>query len=132
VIFVDSNIPMYLVGAEHPNKDAARRLLERAIVDNEPLATDAEVLQELLHRYTAIKRRDAIDAAFAALLGIVDVVHAIELEDVERARRLLSGTDRLSARDAIHIAVMQRHEIDRILTFDAAFDGVMGVERIRD
>jgi uncharacterized protein len=132
VIFVDSNIPMYLVGAEHPNKDAARRLLERAIMDNEPLATDAEVLQELLHRYAAIRRRDAIDAAFAALLGIVDVVHGIELEDVERARRLLSGTDRLSARDAIHVAVMQRHEIGRILTFDEAFDGVTGVDRVRD
>lgn len=132
MIFVDSNIPMYLVGADHPNKEAARRLLERAIVDNEPLATDAEVLQELLHRYTAIRRRDAIDAAFEALLGIVDVVHGIEFEDVERARRLLSGTDRLSARDAIHLAVMQRHEIDRILTFDEAFDGVTGVDRMRE
>jgi predicted nucleic acid-binding protein len=27
VIFVDSNIPMYLVGAPHPNKDAAARVL---------------------------------------------------------------------------------------------------------
>ncbi len=132
MIFVDSNIPMYLVGADHPNKSAARRLLERAIVDNEPLATDAEVLQELLHRYVAIRRRDAIDAAFDALLGIVDVVHGIELEDVERARRLLSGTDGLSARDAIHVAVMQRHEIDRILTFDEAFDRVTGVNRMRE
>ena len=29
MIFVDSNIPMYLVGAEHPNRAAARALLER-------------------------------------------------------------------------------------------------------
>jgi predicted nucleic acid-binding protein len=131
VIFVDSNIPLYLVGADHPNKEAARRLLERAIVDNEPLATDAEVLQELLHRFTAIGRRDAIDAAFDALLGIVDVVHPVELEDVQRARRLLGRTDRLSARDAIHVAVMKRHDIDRILSFDSGFDGVAGVDRIR-
>jgi predicted nucleic acid-binding protein len=122
---------MYLVGADHPNKEAARRLLERAIVDNEPLATDAEVLQELLHRFTAIGRRDAIDAAFDALLGIVDVVHPVELEDVQRARRLLGRTDRLSARDAIHVAVMKRHDIDRILSFDSGFDGVAGVDRIR-
>ena len=38
MIFVDSNIPMYLVGAEHPNKDAARRLLERAIAEGPPAA----------------------------------------------------------------------------------------------
>jgi uncharacterized protein len=131
VIFVDSNIPMYLVGAVHPNKDAARRLLERAIADNEPLATDAEVLQELLHRYAAIDRRDAIGPAFDALLGVVDVVHPIEREDVERARRLVGATPRLSARDAVHIAVMQRRQIDRILTFDEGFDGIVGIERVR-
>src|SRR5262245_34063500 len=51
MILVDSNIPMYLVGAAHPNKDSARSALERAIVDGERLVTDAEVLQEILHRY---------------------------------------------------------------------------------
>lgn len=130
MIFIDSNIPMYLVGADHPNKDAARRLLERAVVDNDPLATDAEVLQELLHRYSAIGRRDAIEPAFEAILGIVDVVHPIELDDVQRARQLLGTTDRLSARDAVHLAVMQRHRIDRILSFDLGFDDLPGIRRI--
>jgi predicted nucleic acid-binding protein len=131
VIFVDSNIPMYLVGADHPNKVAAHRLLEDAIVDNEPLATDAEVFEELLHRYTAISRPDAIEPAFEVLLGIVDVVHPVELEDVQKARRLLEATPRLSARDAVHGAVMRRHDITRILTFDAGFDAIEGIERLR-
>jgi predicted nucleic acid-binding protein len=122
---------MYLVGADHPNKEHARRLLERAIVDNEPLTTDTEVLQEILHRYTALKRRDAIGPAFDALLGVVDVVHPVELDDVMRARRLVAGSDRMTARDAIHIAIMQRREIDRILTFDQDFDDFVGIERIR-
>ena len=72
MIFVDSNIPMYLVGADHPNKGASRSLLERAIADGEVLVTDAEVLQEILHRYAAIGRRGAIQPAFDALLAIVD------------------------------------------------------------
>jgi hypothetical protein len=130
VIFVDSNVPMYLVGADHPNKHAAQRLLERAVVDNEPLATDVEVLQEILHRFTAIARHDAIDPAFDAILGVIDVIHPIELDDVQRARRLLASRDRLSARDALHVAVMQRHEIVRIMSFDTGFDGIDGVERI--
>jgi len=130
VIFVDSNIPMYLVGAEHPNKHVARRLLEDAIAANEPLATDAEVLQEIIHRYVAIGRRDAIGPAFDALLGVVDVVHPMELEDVVRARRLVAGSTRLSARDAVHVAVMQRHDIGQILTFDEGFDGIVGVDRL--
>lgn len=130
MIFVDSNIPMYLVGVDHPNKNLARLALERAIVDNEPLATDVEVFQELLHRYAAINRRDAIGLAWDALLGVVDVVHPIELEDVTRARRLVVGPNTLSARDAVHLAVMQRRGIGRILTFDAGFDGIVGIERL--
>ena len=130
MIFVDSNIPMYLVGADHPNKIAARRLLETAIVDNEPLATDAEVLQELLHRYAAIGRRDAIGPAWDALMGVVDVVHPIEVEDVTRARRLVAAAPALSARDAVHLAVMHRRGISRILTFDTGFDGIVGIERL--
>jgi predicted nucleic acid-binding protein len=129
VIFVDSNIPMYLVGADHPNKEAARILLERAITDGELLVTDAEALQEILHRYVAIERRDAIEPATAALLGVVDEVFPVERADVERARQIVLGT-RLSARDAVHLAIMRRRGIDRILTFDRAFDGIDGITRI--
>ena len=130
MIFIDSNIPMYLVGADHPNKAAARLLLEQAVIDNEPLATDAEVLQELLHRYTAIGRRDAIGPAWDAIVGVVDVIHPVELEDVTRARRLVAAAPSLSARDAVHLAVMQRRGINRILTFDTGFSGLVGIERI--
>jgi len=129
VIFVDSNIPMYLVGAAHPNKEAAQGLLARAIVDGARLITDAEVLQEILHRYVAINRREAIEPAFDVLLGVVDTVLPIELGDVQRARKLLA-TPRLQARDAIHVAVMQRHDISRVLSFDRAFDAVPGLTRI--
>jgi uncharacterized protein len=130
VIFVDSNIPMYLVGADDLDKAQARLWLEQAIVDNEALATDAVVLQELLHRYTAIGRRDAIAPAWDAILGVVDAVHPIELEDVTRARRLVLAAPQLSARDAVHVAVMQHHGINRILSFDKGFDGILGIERI--
>jgi predicted nucleic acid-binding protein len=67
VILVDSNLPMYLVGAEHANKTASRRLLEAAISRGERLVSDAEVLQEILHRYTAVQRLEAIQPAFDAL-----------------------------------------------------------------
>ena len=128
MIFVDSNIPMYLVGADHPHKGASRSLLERAIADGEVLVTDAEVLQEILHRYVAIGRRDAIGPATDAILGVVDEVYPVEREDVERARRLVQTT-RLSARDAVHVAIMRRRRITQILSFDRGFDEVEGIAR---
>jgi uncharacterized protein len=129
VILVDSNIPMYLVGAQHPNKGEAQRLLERAIRAGTRLVTDTEVLQEILHRYSAIKRLPAIQPAFAALLGVVDAVHPIETADVQRAKEILLGQPVLSARDALHTAIMQRHEIPEIMTFDRGFDLIPGIKR---
>ena len=130
MILVDANIPMYLVGGEHPNREAARRLLEEAVAAGESLCSDAEVLQEILHRYTATRRTDSIDPAFDSLLAVVDVVYPIERADVERARRLLKTTPRLGARDAIHVAVMHGRDIGRILSFDTGFDGLPGIVRL--
>jgi predicted nucleic acid-binding protein len=130
MIFIDSNVPMYLVGAAHPNKDAARVALERCIGRGERMVTSAEVMQEILHRYHAIKRPDAIQPAFDALLGVVDEVYAIEPDDVKRARDVMMGLSRLSARDALHVAIMQRYEVTRVMSFDAGFDAVGWIERV--
>jgi uncharacterized protein len=130
MIFVDSNLPMYLVGAEHPHKADAQRLLEAAIAAGERLVTDAEVLQEILHRYVAIKRRDAIQPAFDVLNDLVDEIFSVESADVERAKNIVLGKLRLSARDALHAAVMERERVIRIMSFDSGFDGLPGVTRI--
>ena len=129
MIFIDSNIPMYLVGAPHRHKTDAQHALERAIADRERLVTSVEVLQEILHRYVAINRRDAIQPAFDALLGVVDEVYPIELADIERAKTIVYGTKR-SARDALHIATMERRRIAQIMSFDAEFDAHPGISRI--
>ena len=130
MILVDSNIPMYLIGAEHPHKGDAVRLLDDLISREERLVTDAEVFQEILHRYAAISRPDAIQPAFDALLSVVDDVLGLGLEEVEDAKAIVLGGYGLSARDAIHIAVMRRHEIARILSFDSGFDRYPGIERL--
>lgn len=130
MIFVDSNIPMYLVGGAHPRKVDAERVLEHAVSDRERLVTDTEVLKEILHRYVAIDRRDAIQPAFDALLGVVDEVFSIDLAAVDRAKAIVLGNRRLSSRDALHVAVMERESVHRIMSFDRGFDGVPGIERL--
>ncbi len=130
MILVDSNIPMYLVGAPHPHKSDAQHLLEKLVSDRQRLVTDAEVLQEILHRYVAINRRDAIQPAFDALLGIVDQVLPVDRSVAERAKQIVLGHRRMSARDAVQLAVMEHHEIEHILSFDSGFDGFPGVTRL--
>jgi predicted nucleic acid-binding protein len=130
VIFVDSNVPMYLVGPDHPHRTDARRLLDRLAAERERLVTDAEVFQELLHRYMAISRLSVVQPAFDALHAVVDHVFPIDETDVMHAKDLVGTHARLSARDAVHVAVMRRHGIDQVLTFDRGFDVVAGLRRL--
>ena len=128
--FVDSNIPMYVVGAAHPHKTDAQVLLERLIAAGDRLVTDAEVLQEILHRYAAINKREAIEPAIEMIMGVVDDVFAIEKRDALRAAEIVKNRSLLSARDAIHVAIMERYRISSILSFDSDFDRWPGLKRI--
>jgi predicted nucleic acid-binding protein len=130
VIFVDLNIPMYLVGASHPRKSDAQLLLEKMIRDRQRLVTDAEVLQEILHRYVSINRRDAIQPAFDALLRVTDQVYSVDVESASHAKEIVMGHPQVPARDALHLAIMERHGIETIFTFDAGFDSFPGITRI--
>jgi predicted nucleic acid-binding protein len=130
LIFIDSNIPMYLIGAAHPHKTDAQVLLERLIAARVRLVTDAEVLQEILHQYTAIGRREAIGPAFHLVPKTVDDVFGIEKADVLRASEITQNPAAMTARDALQIAIMERHGIRSLLSFDADFDRWPGLERI--
>ncbi len=130
MILVDSNVPMYLIGAAHPHKVDAQRILETLVSARERLVSDVEVMQELLHRYTAINRRDAIQPAFDVLMALVDEILPITREIAERAKEVVMARPALSARDALHVAVMAHHGIDSILSFDTGFDSVPGLTRL--
>jgi predicted nucleic acid-binding protein len=121
---------MYLIGGVHPHKSDSQVLLERLIAAGERLVTDAEVLQEILHRYTAINKRAAIGPAFQVILDIVDEVFPIEKADVLRAGEIAQNRSLFSARDSIHIAVMERHGIRSLMSFDGDFDRWPGLKRI--
>jgi hypothetical protein len=130
LILIDSNIPMYLVGLDPARKIDTQRRLERLLHHRERLVTDAEVLQEILHRYTSIKRPDAIQPAFDAVLNVVDEVLAVDRAVLERAKQIVLGYQKLSARDAIHLAVMQQHGIGKIFSFDSGLDAFPGIARL--
>ena len=130
MILIDSNVPMYLVGAPHPNKDRALAVLTQLVRDGEQLVTNVEVYQEILHRYTSIQRPDAIDAAFESLDAITDDVLIFGMPEVRAARALIASVDGLSARDALHVAVMRKAGTNRVLSFDAGFDRCPGIDRL--
>lgn len=123
---------MYMIGVDHPNKDRAAIILERLVKRGERLVTDAEVFQEILHRYTAIRRPAFIEPAFAILRQLVDEVFPIDVQSVEMARSILAEGAGISARDAIHVATMEVHRVTTIFSFDADYDRTRRVRRIHE
>lgn len=130
MILVDANILMYAAGAEHPCKRASVALLASIAIGDTEAAIDAEVLQEVLHRYRAIDRWSAGRRVYDAARRIFTVVLPITVEATDRARLLLDRHSALSARDALHAAVVQIRDLEAICSYDRDFDQISGLRRI--
>ena len=130
MIFVDSNIPMYVAGRDHPLREPARRFLTRARAGELEICTSTEVLQEILYRYSALKRLDLAGSVYDLFVQLCPTVLSVTLADTDRAKALLLGSPGVSVRDALHAAVMLNHDLREIATFDAGFDGIAGVTRV--
>jgi predicted nucleic acid-binding protein len=118
VIFVDTNVFVYAVGGPHPLRDPARAFFSEALAEGTPLATSAEVLQELLHVYLPVNRLDTLDAALTLARGLVGTVWEVEAEDVMLARSLVTAHPGLGARDLVHLACCTRRDCNQLKTFD--------------
>ena len=130
MVFVDSNVPMYVAGGEHAHREPARRLLARARAGEVDICTSTDVLQEILYRYSALHRRDLAASVYDLFVQICPTVFPVTLADTDRARTLLQDSSAIGVRDAIHAAVMLNHDVSEIATFDAGFDHIEGIRRI--
>lgn len=130
MIYVDSNVPMYLVGAAHANKQRVVALLPRLISSLDPLVTSAETFQEIVHRYLSLRDRVHLNAAYDALETMVGRVSEVTKADVDAARVLSAVHEGLSSRDCLHVALMKRLGCTKIWTYDEGFERVPSLQRI--
>ena len=130
MVFVDSNIPMYVAGRDHPLRDPARRFLQRARSGEIDICTSTEVLQEILYRYSSLKRLDLAVSVYDLFVELCPTVLPVTLADTDRAKSLLASSQGISVRDAVHAAVMLNQDVREIASFDEGFDRIDGVERV--
>lgn len=130
-VFLDANVPIYASGKEHPNKEPCARILMMAAEHPLSFVTNAEVLQELIHRYLAVRRwrlgREVV-RGFAEVMQ--DRIKPVYVEDIIEAASLADRHQSVSARDLVHVAVMNRMGIDRIVSSDTDFDRLPGITRL--
>ena len=130
MILVDANIFMYAAGVEHPHKQPSLAFLRHVARGEVDAVVDAEVLQEILHRYRAIDRWADGRRVFDLARRVIPTVAPITAGIVERARDILDAHEGASARDALHAAACQHVGADAICSYDRDFDDIDGVRRI--
>ncbi len=129
MILIDTNIFMYAAGAPHPNKAPSVALLEQVAAGEVEATIDAEVLQEILHRYRAINRWDDGKQVYDLTRRLFPVVIPVTAQILDRARLLLDTDATIMARDALHAAVVLEERLDGVVSYDRDFDRIAGVVR---
>lgn len=130
MILVDANVLMYAAGAAHRLKRPSADLLDRIALGEVDAGTDAEILQEILHRYRALRRweqgRQLYDLTRALFPGVLPVT----AEVLDEARRPLDDRPEASARDAVHAAACRVYDAEAICSWDRDFDRFEGLKRV--
>jgi hypothetical protein len=115
--FVDTTVFVYAVGSAHPLREPAQSSLRDRLARGIPMATSAEVLQELLHIYIPVGRTQTLDAALRLATDLA-TVWPIDVSDIHAARDLAASVPGLDARDLFHLAVCRRYGASELLSFD--------------
>lgn len=121
---MDSNIPMYAAGKVSEFKEACISFLHQIEKLKIRAVSSVEVLQEILHRFHALRRIEDGVEVYRRFRALPIHFLPIEVETVDDAKDILQNTPRISSRDALHLAVMRRNRIDKIVTYDQGFLGI--------
>jgi predicted nucleic acid-binding protein len=130
VILVDSNIFMYASGGEHPHRAPSTAFLKSVIDGSVRAAIDAEVLQEILHRYTSLGRWAEGRVVYDSARGLFETIFPVTAEVMDLASRLLDEYSGFRARDAVHAAAVEVYGLKGICSFDRHFDRIHGLRRV--
>lgn len=130
-LFIDTNIPIYAAGREHPYKRPCQRVIMLAAERPQNFVTSSAVLQEIIHYYLATQRwaegRGIFRDFVTTMNGRIEPVHP---DDAALAAQLADQGLGVNAQDLVHAAIMRRLGVGRIITADKDFDRINGIERL--
>lgn len=130
MILVDANVFMYAAGAPHDFKLPSLKFLHDAARMERICCINAEILQEILHRYRAINRWEEGREVYHLAKKIIPTVEPIGGEILDKTVELMDTYPHLMARDCLHVAHCILADLEGICSFDQDFDTVQEVRRI--
>ncbi|MGH9815426.1 MAG: type II toxin-antitoxin system VapC family toxin [Candidatus Acidiferrales bacterium] len=130
MIFLDTNILLYALGAPHALKSVCADLLRRVGAGSVQAITNTEVVQEILHVYSRRGERKKGLAVARDTVALFSDLLSVTRNDAILACDLMRRYPTVGARDAIHAATMFSNGIQRIVSLDPDYDVIREIERI--
>lgn len=130
MILIDANVFMYAAGSSHPNKVPSVGFLHDVARGRYESCINAEILQEILHRYRAINQWQAGREVYTLAKQIVPAVRSVTAEMTDKAVELMDRYPSLLARDCLHAAHCILEDLEAIYSFDRDLDIVTEVKRV--
>jgi predicted nucleic acid-binding protein len=129
-VFIDTAVLMYAGGASHPLKVPCTRILERVVTGELDAVISVEVVQEILHRFVAIRQPERGAAVARNVMDLFAPVLPVTHATMRRVPDLIEAHPALAARDLIHVATCLNEGISEIVSPDRGFDDVPGIRRL--
>lgn len=129
-LFLDANIPMYAAGGAHRYKQPCATIIREAAAGRLDCVSNTEVVQEILHRFTAIGRRArGLIVAQEFLDTLPQRILPVGRADITEAMAVAQAHLTLPSRDCVHIGTMRTNGLAEIISADREFDRVQGITR---
>lgn len=124
--FVDTSVLLVAVGGDHADRAACRGFMAAAARRKAALHASVEAVQEFLfHRMRVGERATALRATRALIASLR--LHDFDADVLRRSLELVELTS-LRGRDAVHAATALGAGFGQIVTLDADFAQVPGLE----
>ncbi len=127
---IDTHIFIYAAGRQHPLKDPCIIALSKVVEAPGNFNIDVEVLQEILHVYSTRGELQKGVEMVRDLLVLFPNPFPVGKHELVAATSLITRYPGISARDALHAAVVVQHSLTGIVSTDRDFDQVTECPRI--
>ncbi|MFN2568799.1 MAG: type II toxin-antitoxin system VapC family toxin [Candidatus Dormibacteria bacterium] len=128
-VFVDTAVLMYAGGGDHVLREPCRAILRDVEAGRLSAVTSAEVIQEIFHRFTALRRPELGARMASAALDLFAPVIPITDRVMRRMIPLFEAYPEMTARDLVHVATCLEEGLVEIVSPDRDFDAVREVRR---
>ena len=129
-VFLDTAVLMYAAGTDHVLRAPSQAIVRHVVAGNLEAVISADVIQEILRRFVAIRRPDLGARIARDALDLFDPVLPVTHAVMARMPILVERYPALSARDLVHVATCLEAGIRTIVSPDRGFDIVSEIDRL--